>query len=411
MPVTVERTEYGLSEHAVNALVGGVSALGFPVTRLDADSILRAATRRCGLHDLGDERYLQGLHKVIDDAKGRFTHFGDALMRKLLIEAAVNRLKVEDYIKRHPEVLEVKVERPLFVLGFPRTGTTLLQNLLPQHPSRRALPFWEMYNPAPGDTTRERDRERKRKHLGRVLDIAHFFGPEMRAIHDVRPDTPEECWQLFTNTCRVLNYDLVFGLTNYGDWLLDSDMTWAYREYRRSLQMLLHQWPAEQLVLKCPEHLWFLDALLDVFPDACVVQTHRDPMACIASYCSMVSINRRMFYGHIDHTTIGEQITRRFHMGVQRAYQVRSAHPRPHQFYDVRFHDLVSSPTAGVRGITEHFGLPHVSDEAVQTWLRSNRKDKRGAHKYTAEMYGLKRGRVYERYSNYIDWAGVNVAA
>ena len=412
MAITVQRTEYGFSERLLDNLAFAAAKLDLSVVRLERDSIIEGAMRHTGLTDLGDDRVVEGLDRVIDNVKFGYSHFGRALMRKLMLEAVTNRLLVTDYVKRHPDVLDVKVEKPIFVLGFPRTGTTLLQNLLPLHESRRPLQFWELYKPIPvieGDP--ERDRATRKARIGRILSIANFFNPEMKAIHEVRPDTPEECWPLFTNCLRVFNYDLAFGLTEYGDWLLETDMDWAYQEYRTMLQILLHQWPAKQLVLKCPEHLWFLDSLLKAFPDACVVQTHRDPLACIASYCSMVSLNHRNFFGSFDPVTIGQQITKRFHLGVQRAYEVRQAHPNPDQFYDVRFHELVRDQAAGVQAITEHFGLPNVAEGEVDRWLSSAREDKRGAHKYSAELFGLEKGPVYERYSRYIDWAGVHVAA
>ena len=122
----------------------------------------------------------------------------------------------------------------------------------------------------------------------------------MGAVHEIRADSVEECWPLFSPTFAVLNYDLQSGFEDFGRWLLEHDMSGPYREYRRELQLLAHHRSTGNFVLKCPEHLWFLDALFEVFPDACVVWTHRDPLDSVASYSSLMSLNRRMIYGRFD---------------------------------------------------------------------------------------------------------------
>jgi hypothetical protein len=188
----------------------------------------------------------------------------------------------------------------------------------------------------------------------------------------------------------ALNLDISSGLRRYGTWLLDQDMTWPYREYRERLQMLLHRNPARQLVLKCPEHLWFLDSLLEVFPDACIVWTHRAPMACIASYCSMVSLNLRTVFGGYDGAEVGAHITKRFHQGVTRAMAVRDR-VGSDRFFDADFAELVADPLAMVERINAHFGLDSSPEgrAAMESYMETERKDARGKHRYDAARYGL----------------------
>ena len=203
----------------------------------------------------------------------------------------------------------------------------------------------------------------------------------------------------------MLNFDLQSGRSQYGDYLLhEHDMVQAYGEYRQALQMLVHQQPADQLVLKCPEHLWFVDDLLENFPDACIVWTHRDPFDAVASYCSLISMQWRTLYGKFDPKDTGRHISSRFLEGIERAMASRERHDSS-RFYDVSFASLVRDPVGTVRDIESYFGLNHhgETDDAVRAYLARKREDSRGSHVYSAERYGLDRDEINRRYAGYID--------
>jgi len=234
----------------------------------------------------------------------------------------------------------------------------------------------------------------------------------MGAVHYVDATTLEECWYLFANSFAVMNWDLQSGLVDYGDWLSESwDMRQAYREYATLLKLRLSRIPAEQLVLKCPEHLWFIDALLETFPDACIVWTHRDPYPTIASYCSLMSMQWRTLYGRIHGARIGRHMERRLRQGIERALTARSE-ADPSRFYDVRFRELVADPIAVVEDIHDHFDLPWSAGAAAsaRSYLAADRQDARGKHKYDAATYGLDRERIRRRYAPYIERFGVEIA-
>ena len=321
----------------------------------------------------------------------------------------VSRSLQQQYFTEHPELHDLPVERPVFVLGFPRTGTTIMQNLLAQEPGRRTLQFWELTRPVPTHPDLDRDRKARIKAAKADLGIAYRCAPEMAQIHEVRPTTSEECWPLLSISFSALNMDISMGLRRYGDWLLTQDMTWVYREYRERLQMLLHRQPAEQLVLKCPEHLWFLDSLLEVFPDACIVWTHRDPLACIASYCSLISLNLRTVRGGYNGEEVGAHITQRFYQGVTRAMAVRDRVGEK-RFFDVDFRDVVANPLKVVEQINSHFGLnsSQAGRAAMEAYMRKDRKDARGRHRYDANRYGLAEDEVAKRFRDYTMRFGIN---
>jgi hypothetical protein len=407
--VTVAQESYRWPEVIANAAASMVCATGLPLGSLDPDSIEAAARRSTGLHDWGGESFRGVLRELIRLLEGAgITPLARLASRQILIKAVSNRLRIREHVRTHPEVADVQVQRPIFIVGFPRTGTTVLQNLLACHPDRRALQFWELTAPVPEYPDPAEDERRRVASTERMLRFAYRVAPEMGEVHWISATTPEECWSLFANTMAVLNYEFQSGIAAFGDHLMAQDMSWAYREYREMLQILLHQRPAGQLVLKCPEHLWFLDALLEVFPDAAVVWTHRDPFPTIASYCSLISMNRRFYYGRFSPPDVGRHIAERFAVGIERAMAVRER-VGPSRFFDLTFDELVPDPIAAVHRVHEHFGFERSAahDAAMAAWLESGREDERGKHRYDAERYGLDRDAIHARYARYIETFGV----
>lgn len=401
----MQDVEYRWPIRALNGVAGVAEGLGLPLGNLDPRSIEASARKATGHQDWGDEAFREPLANLCDlVAKDpKFTPLARVIMRQTFIRAVSNRLEFQAFLKRHAEVRGTRIERPIFVLGFPRTGTTALQNLLCLHPGRRGLRFWELTTPVPWHEDPAEDQRLRIRNAARTLKAAYLIAPEQREVHHIDTTTFEECWPLFGNSFCVLNYDLQSGLVPYGDWLMTHDMTQAYREYKEYLQLLAWRVPADNLVLKCPEHLWFVDALLEVFPDACIVWTHRDPVPTIASYCSLISMQWRTLYGSFDPHVLGEHITHRFHQGVTRAMASR-AKADPKRFFDVDFDRFVEDQGGTVREICDYFDLPwgEGMDLAVGDWLQNDRGDQRGNHKYSAERYGIVPGEVHERYADYI---------
>lgn len=408
--ITVKAESYGLPEKLINAIATVSYELGLPLTNMSPDHVLDAVAKEMGSREWGDERFIEiyrYLWAQID--RSAMTPMARAFIRVVCKKAIINRVKTERWLKEHPEVLDQPVDRPTFVVGFPRTGTTVLHNLLPLHPTRRALKFWELTAPVPAFADPVEDERRRKRNIDRVLKMAFLVAPEQENIHAVRADTPEECWSLFANSFAVLNFEFQWGLGNFGPgYLYERDMVWAYKEYRRYLQMLLHQRPADRLILKCPEHLWFLDALLDVFPDGNIVWTHRDPFECIASYCSLISMNRRVYYGKFNPPELGPYITDRFFEGVTRAMAVRDR-VGDDRFMDVQFTELVQDQNTAVRNICRRFDLAwdEQGSTEIDAWLAEARGDKRGRHKYDAERYGLDAARIDELFAPYVERFGI----
>lgn len=401
--LTVQKLSHRPLERVINAACWVSKLLGLPPTRTDLESLLKRAKATTGLTDWGDERFIEPLQVVLDAMNtGEYCSMSSAFINNVGWRAVANRLRIEQRLKDHPEILDIPVKRPIFVLGFPRTGTTLLQNLLSLEHDRRGLQFWELTRPLPEHPDPEVDRNKRIRACQWEIDFATRLVPEMHDVHYIDATTVEECWPLFTSTMSVMNFDLSHGIQKYGDWLLEQDVEWAYREYKRMLQILLHRNPARQLVLKCPEHLWFVDKLLKVFPDACIVWTHRNPFDCVSSYSSMITLSRRTLMGKVDPLVIGDHITRRFHAGVTRAAAALED-ADPARFFHADFFETVGDPKAMVSRIEEHFGLDRTSEGAMQTWLDTPRQDGRGKHVYSAARYGLERKPILAKFADYIE--------
>lgn len=366
--------------------------------------MLKEARRKTGLTDYGDDHFMEPFRKLVAqvDDFSLYTPLARGFIHTVCVRALVHRLRIEQWFKDHPETADIPIERPLFVLGFPRTGTTVLQNLLEQAPHRRALQFWETTSPIPKHEDLSIDRRKRIKRSDSDLRWAYRIVPEMAEVHEVKSETAEECWPLLSNTFAVVNFDICHGLKPYGEWLMGFDMEWAYAEYRRMLQILLWRIPAKQLVLKCPEHLWELAPLLKVFPDACVVWTHREPLDCIASYSSMISLSRRTLQGSIEPEKIGPHIADRFHTGIQRAMEARDALGDESRFFDVDFKALIGDRVGMVGRIEDHFGLPVTDPALLHGWLHEKRADSRGSHRYDSAMWGLEESAVNTQFHDYM---------
>ncbi len=408
--LTVQRTTLPWLVSLADRVVSRSSRWGLPLSDIDPDRLLANAAKAAGHANFGDRRFEDGMRRVIDNVGALgFIPFARLLTRATYHKALENRLGYQREIQAHPEILDVPVRRPIFVLGFPRTGTTTIQNLLCLDESRRALAFWELITPLPRAKNKTVDRFIRRAIAWQILRAAFVIAPEQREVHDVRVDTPEECWYLFCNAFRVLNWDIQTGLESYGEWLFQQDMRWAYEEYRNWLQVLLHQRPAEQLVLKCPEHLWFVDALLEVFPDACIIWTHRDPVSSVASYSSMMALTRRMMFGRFEHKAMGPYITKRFHEGVTRAMEARDRWGNEANFFDADFTELTQDPANVMRRAMEHFGLDVAPDfeDQVRRWSEGDREDKAGSHIYSADAFGVDPEEIDRVFAPYMKRFGI----
>ncbi|MCY1424125.1 Sulfotransferase family protein [compost metagenome] len=374
------------------------------------DSLLAEASARAnGLDDFGPGDFREALAVLADALRdeARLSEQGRAVLREKLVAQLANRLVIEDHCKRHPEILEQAIDDPLVIVGLPRTGTTLLQRTLAVDPQFSKAQWWETRYPAPlpGEAV-EQPSQRIERARAEVAGMIEFL-PQLLAIHPLDAEQPDEEFMLMEHSflCAMDSY---VDVPAYTAWLDQQDQTQVYRYLKKTLQFL--QWqqarrgiaPGRRWLLKSPQHLHTLELLFEVFPRAQVVLTHREPGKTIPSLASFIHTLWQLYSDHADPARVGEQWNSRMARALKHTMNVREDMPAG-RFLDVRFEDTVADPFGVVERIYDFAGM-QLSDEvrtAMQRWLADNGREKRAAHSYSAELFGLDEARLQRDYAEY----------
>jgi len=382
---------------------------------LSVDSIMKQAKKNTGLSDWGDEDFLTPLELLTrpDTDELRISFFGKYSLRRELVRCLSNRLRIREEIKRHPETPSETVSRPLFIVGLPRTGSTLLQRLLSLDPHCRPLLHWETLQPAPapdprthGSDPRIESAKKEMKRAGRLIPE-----PVYAATHFADVTQPEECWLLLQNTLMVPGpFSAMANFPEYLAWQQEQDLGSAYAFYKLQLQILQRNFPPAHWVLKASDHLPNLGVLLSTFPDACVVHLHRDPKDVVPS-CANITIKSLRMTNSLDRDVVAELpqlIMDDFLRDIERAVAARKQ-ADPSRFLDVHYGDLVGDSVGVIRRIYEYFDYSFDGqfEARIIEWLDENPKGKHGAHRYSLEQFGLTPEKVDDFFSDYREEFGV----
>ena len=371
---------------------------------LEEDSLIGAARRATGLDDLGDGCFREPLRLLLAcfEEEASLTPFGRMGVRQGLIRLLSNRLLIEHEFAEHPETSEQAISRPIYIIGLPRTGTTLLYSLLACDRAHRPLRLWEAMEPAPERRTDGKDLrvERARRRL-RAFD---YLAPKARALHETEAEAPEECVPLFQNALMSLQFEALHDLPSYGRWLEAQDMGPAYQYYRRQLQILQRRRPGGRWLLKSPAHLSGLDHLFRMFPETSVVQLHRDPLKVMPSVCSLIGVLRGIGSDQVDPLELGRQWPPKWALALERATGARER-VGSERFFDVQYTVLLADPLAVVRGIYDRFGLvlEAETEGSMHAWLAANKQHKYGVHRYTLEQFGMDAATEQRRFADYME--------
>lgn len=377
---------------------------GVPLADLSKESLMSAAMRQTELSDWGDESFRVPLGILLKsfETQANLNFVGRVLLREYFIRLLVNRLRIQDDLKRHPEILQVPIRRPLFITGLPRTGTTLLHNLLSQDPSSRWPVLWELLYPSPPPQAETRETDPRIEKAKKLLKSYNYLAPNLAPVHYLNPNGPEECNYLFEHGFVSVIFELIANVPTYCELVKAHDMVPLYQYYRQQLQLLAWRCPGDHWVLKAPMHLFSLDALIAVFPDACIIQTHRDPLKVLPSMCSLSAIARGIYSDRVDIEGVGEFWINRLVNGLEHAMQVRDS-ADPAQFYDLKYTALVQDPIGTVRQIYDYFGYDFTPrmQENMNRWITENPKHKHGVHQYSPKQFGLDPAVVNRRFAKY----------
>jgi hypothetical protein len=375
-----------------NGLLGRLQRLSVARADLTFESLVREAEKRSRERwtvDMEDvEAPLEMLLRSIEE-EAQLHPIGRFITRERIVSTLANRMRVEAASRALPTDLAALA--PIVIVGLPRTGTTLLHRLLAADPRVRSLTSWEALTPArlrndPEDQARMRIAERSESGLA-------FLAPDFFAVHPIDAHAPEEDVLLLDLSFRSTVAESTLRVPSFSRWLEGQDQLPAYRILEKSLRVMQHERPQARKthwVLKTPHHLEWLDVLLEVFPKATFVWTHRDLNEVVPSFCSMLSHARGVFSDAVDAQEIGRSWLRKGARMMERGLEVRAK--RKDRFVDIQYADLVANPVAQVKRIHAHAGLvwDREAEDCVKDKLKVQRKDKFGEHIYRLADFGLR---------------------
>ncbi len=360
------------------------------------DSLLAQARERTGLDDFGDDSFHEGLVALIEGAEKAETYneLGIAVLNDQSVEFLSNRLAIEDWYRRHPEIGEQDIGAPLFGLGLPRTGSTALSFLLGEDPRFRSLLTWETNSPAPPPDPATYDTDPRIAEAAARISLMDEMAPKFRSMLPNAPTGPNECLQLLALDFRSAMFTAFGDNRHYDEWFAQCDMGSAYRYHERVLKLLQWKFEFRPWRLKTPAHMQSIDALLDVYPDAQFVMTHRDVAQVIPSVVSLKDATTEYLRDGPLAADFAANEAAFWERGMRKLLAYRDD-GNEDRFFDIDFVALRSDPISEMRALYDWTGI-ELTDEVVArmtAWWENNsgdaRREKQGVHEYTPEQYGI----------------------
>ena len=406
------------------------ASLGLMDRPLDPDPLIRKARQQTGLSDFGDASFIGPLTRLLDAcyAESALSIVGRQATKWDIVRFLSNLLMLQDAAVRCPAIEQTPIRKPVFITGLPRSGTTFLHRLMLMDPANRAPAVWETITPSPTAGTRQQRIAR----VTRQLRTFEWLAPEFPALHPLRATSPQECSEITAHVFRSLRFDTNYHIPSYRDWL-DADVVRhlpAYRFHKRFLQFLQHQdghgggetldatqgaplGGARRWVLKCPEHLFALQAIRAVYPDARLVFVHRDPVKVLLSQARLTEVLRRPFTRRLDPRALGPHESRRWLDGTRRMMAAGDDAGFPNPICHVHHIDLISDPVSTVEGVYRHFGMtlaPRLAAD-IEARVASSPNGGYGEHSYHFEDHGLDEQQERAKFRPYMVHFGVTAEA
>jgi hypothetical protein len=372
----------------------------------EVDQLVTAACERAGLDDFGVDGWRDGLEILVSSVESApgVNDGGRAYVYGQFVDAMWNRLRIIDYVRNHPEVRDERVERPLVVLGLPRTGTSLASYLLDQDARRRSLLTWEAEDsvpPSTPDTLYTDPRCVKKKAELDVL-AEGLKAANIPLVHWDEADGPTECIFVQGQDFKAYLWEAFMPDAAYADWLLEADMASAYAYERLVLQMLQSRAPGVWS-LKMPSHAVHIEALLQEFPDARLVWAHRDPFKSTASFLRLNYLSRAVLGAEVDVSGVVPNVLRQLRAHVDRPMQTRNR-IGDDRFFDLHYADLIRDPVAVMRSLYDWAGddLTESTEQAILAWLQAHPQDRFGVQPYSLDGSGITRSELEPIFDDYL---------
>lgn len=374
----------------------------------DKERLLAEAIRQAGYDDFGPQHFLEPFSLLLEsyENEARLNLTGRIAIRHDTQHRLVNRLRIEADRKRFPAICQERISKPIFIAGLPRTGTTLLYNLLAQDPANRTPLGWQVMYPSPPPALAAKQNDPRMDAAQRRMNWLNWLAPSFKVMHPLSAVLPQECIALSSLSFESFLFQTICHVPTYQRWLEQQDMLRSYEYHHRFLQQLQFCSPGVRWILKAPAHLFAFDAILKVYPDARIVQTHRTPLKVLPSVSSLTLTLRRAFSDNCDPEATGREIVQRWSDGLQRALTTRrTVADADSRFYDIHYRELVQNPIGSVERLYNHFGLTlkENSRNRMQAFLKQHPQNSHGRHNYSLAQFRINPEVEIERFRNYCD--------
>jgi Sulfotransferase family len=369
------------------------------------DDLHASAVKACGLDDFGvdDDNYREALGVLLDSFRrdADLTEFGSKMQRFFVRNALVARLVSEAAFKQYPQHVDVGIERPIFVTGLPRTGTTAIHRLLTADPRHQGLELWLAEFPQPRPPRETWSQNPVFRQIDDQFTKAHEENPDYTGLHYMTADEVEECWQLLRQSLHSVSYETLAHIPTYSQWLSQQDWTKPYQRHRKNLQLIGLNDAEKRWVLKNPSHLFALDALFATYPDALVIQCHRPAETIMASMCSLAQHTTEGWSNSFSGEVIGQDSLETWSRGLELFDAERAKHD-PAQFFDLDYFEFIKDPIPVVERIYGQFGITFTdaARESMEVMHAESQQGPRAPkHTYSLADYGLTPELVRERFA------------
>ncbi len=385
---------------------------GFSWVSLDKTTLLNKAYKLTGLEDLGLEAVHEALGVLLKslESDADLNFIGRVSAHNYILGLLCNRLRLRETRKRHPHIADEIIRRPLFITGLPRTGSTLLHALLAQDVSCRAPQNWEVMHPNPPPERLSYTHSSRIAKTARELKWLGIIMPGFKRVHLIDARLPQECIAITGHSFVSYVFESMYFVNSYRAWHDGQAKLPAYECHKEFLQHLQWRTPGTHWVLKAPSHLFTLETLMQVYPDARIVMTHRDPLKVLGSCASFTEVLRGSFTDSLDRKKLGAEIARHWEKGAGLAIEFcqNNSISNGHVF-SVQYADLVANPMAVVRVIYRHFDmeLTPATEMAMRRFLEKNPQNRYGVHRYSLEEFGLDRNAERRSFEFYSDFFGI----
>jgi hypothetical protein len=403
---TLQQTRPFLPVRLLNGCGAFLEKTRIPPNRVLAVDLIETAKRRCGADDFGEDEFLEALSRLLDSchSEARLNLIGKIALRTNVLHTLCSRLHMERDRQLYPDIAQQDIREPLFIVGLPRGGTTLLHILLAADPDHRSPLMWEVMTPSPPTLY---DEKRRIRRATQSCNYFRWLAPTFHHVHAMGAELPQECVGLMTPTFMSDQFDTMYHVPSYRAWFLRQDLRPAYQYHRRFLQHLHFRRAGRRWVLKAPTHMFALPALLSVYPDALFVQTHRTPVEAIASVSSLITILRSAFSNAVDPFTVCRDAIQYWSETMEKFLQERDRLANE-RICDIDYDEIRRDPIGVIRQIYSHFGwsLSREAEQRMRVLTANDTRKNHGNHRYDLSQFGFAPKEVFSAFAPYCERFG-----